>query len=171
MLLVCLEFWLFFFFFFFFFFGKFETSWFEQNSYSMKLLNHWFENINMFGNTAAPLPLSAFISLAQGVCGPGCMAPVGTIWLDLGALKQGYSRWGRGALNSFSVRDVRRCSKTTTQVIMSHKLTSSPKLSIGPHSQSTPFSSTQPGADPAAGKGLGSKLLTGPRSSRQRPLA
>ena len=52
----------------------------------------------------APLPLSAFISLAQGVHGPGCM--VGTIWLDLGALKQGYSRWGR-ALNSFSVRDVR----------------------------------------------------------------
>ena len=65
---------------------------------------HWFENINMFGNTTAPLPLSAFISLAQGVHGPGCM--VGTIWLDLGALKQGYSRWG-GALNSFSVRDVR----------------------------------------------------------------
>ena len=71
---------------------------------------HWFENINMkltclgIRQHAAPLPLSAFISLAQGVHGPGCM--VGTIWLDLGALKQGYSRWGR-ALNSFSVRDVR----------------------------------------------------------------
>ena len=62
---------------------------------------HWFENINMSGNMAAPLPLSAFISLAQGVHGPGCM--VGTLWLDLGALKQGYSRWEVGHSTLFQL--------------------------------------------------------------------
>ena len=161
-----------FFFFFFFFFGKFETSWFEQNSYSMKLLNHWFESeyqhVWEYGST------TTFISFYQpssrGVW-PGVHGTGGYNLTRFGSPEARLFPVG-GALNSFSVRDVRRCSKTTTQVIMSHKLTSSPKLSIGPHSQSTPFSSTQPGADPAAGKGLGSKLLTGPRRSRgQRPLA
>ena len=61
----------------------------------------------MFGNTAAPLPLSAFISLAQGVHDP----VVGTIWLDLGpgfgSPEAGVFPVGGGALDSFSVRDVR----------------------------------------------------------------
>ena len=55
----------FFFFFFFFFFVSLKLHGLNRT------VIHWFENINMFGNTAAPLPLSAFISLAQGVHGPG----------------------------------------------------------------------------------------------------
>ena len=114
-----------FFFFFFFFLGKFETSWFEQNSYSMKLLNHWFESeyqhVWEYGST------TTFISFYQpssrGVW-PGVHGTGGYNLTRFGSPEARLSRWG-GALNSFSVRDVRRCSKTTTQVIMSHTLTNS----------------------------------------------